>query len=119
MYIQSHYIHYACRIVLKRGRDLGESVDIIAVLELTQYAVYVACTRSIMILKCFLLCSCCRTPTGRGGPRAQARARARARAPREGRAPRYQQHTSCVLLRTHSASKSRIARAKQKALRLR
>ena len=37
----------------------------------------------------FLLCSCCRTPTGRGGPRA----RARAWAPRVGRAPRYQQHT--------------------------
>jgi len=59
--------------------------------------------------KCFLLCSCCRTPTGRGKPR--ARARARTRAPREGRAPRYQQHTYCVLLRTHSAPKPRIARA--------
>jgi hypothetical protein len=35
-------------------------------------------------------CSRCRTPTGRGGQRAWARA------PREGRAPRYQQHTSCA-----------------------
>ena len=61
--------------------------------------------------ECFLLCSCCRTPTGRGGPRAQARARA----PREGRAPRYQKHTSCVLLRTHSAPRSRIARAPELA----
>jgi hypothetical protein len=45
--------------------------------------------------KCFLLCSCCRTPTGRGGPRARARTQAQARAwaPRDGRAPRYQQHT--------------------------
>ena len=56
--------------------------------------------------KCFLLCLCCRI---RGGSRAQARPRARA--PREGRAPRYQQHTSRVLLRTHSAPKPRIARA--------
>jgi len=59
--------------------------------------------------KCFLLCSCSRTPTGRGKPR--ARARARVRAPREGRAPRYLQHTYCVLLRTHIAPKTRIARA--------
>jgi len=51
--------------------------------------------------KCFLLCSCCHTPTRRGRLRAQAqaqaRSRARARTPREGCAPRYQQHTSCVV----------------------
>ena len=59
-----------------------------------------------------VLCSRCRTPTGRGGQRA----RARARAPREGRAPRYQQHTSCVLLRTDSAPNTRTAAARRPAV---